>query len=86
MREIGYRDFVSYSYSSIFVRTETPDAIVNKLHEGYSAVMASPEGRAYQASRPAVVVNYTPKEIRTFVIAESERFRKIAQVAGIKPR
>ena len=86
MRENGYADFVSYSYSSIFVRTETPDAIVNKLHEGYSAVMASPEGRAYQASRPAVVVNYTPKEIRTFVIAESERFRKIAQVAGIKPR
>ena len=40
----------------------------------------------WNASRPAVVVNYTPKEIRAFVVAESERFRKIAQVAGIKPR
>lgn len=86
MKESGFPDFVSYSYSSIFVRSETPDAIVNKLHEGFSAVMASPEGRAYQASRPAVIVNYTPKELRAFVVAESERFRKIAQVAGIKPR
>jgi tripartite-type tricarboxylate transporter receptor subunit TctC len=49
MKESGYPDFVSYSYCSIFVRSETPDAIVNKLHEGFSAVMASPEGRAYQA-------------------------------------
>lgn len=86
MKESGYPDFVSYSYSSIFVRRETPDAIVNKLYEGFSTVMASPEGRAYQASRPAVIVNYTPKELQAFVIAESDRFRKIAKVAGIQPR
>ena len=86
MRESGYADFINYSYSSIFVRSETPDAIVSKLHEGYSAAIASPEGRAYQAARPALVVNYTPRQIRDFVVAESERFRKIAQVAGIKPR
>lgn len=86
MKESGFPDFVTHSYSSIFVRSETPDIIVNKLYEGFNTVMSSPEGRAYQAARPAVVVNYTPKELRAYVIAESERFRKIAQVAGIKPR
>lgn len=86
MKESGFADFVSYSWSSIFVRSETPDAIVNKLYDGFKTAMASPEGRAYQATRTAIIVNYTPQEIRTFVAADAARFRKIAQAAGIKPR
>jgi tripartite-type tricarboxylate transporter receptor subunit TctC len=86
MKESGYPEFVSHSWSSIFVRSETPEPIVNKLHAGFKAVMASPEGRAYQAARPLIMVDYTPQEIRDFVTADVERYRKIAQAAGIKPR
>jgi tripartite-type tricarboxylate transporter receptor subunit TctC len=68
------------------VRCETPDVIVNKLYDGFKTAMASPEGRAYQASRTTLIVNYTPQEIRAFVAADADRFRKIAQAAGIKPR
>ena len=86
MKESGFPEFVSYAWSSIFVRRETPDPIVNKLYEGFKMVMASPEGRAYQAARTSLPVNYTPQEVSTFVAADSERYRKIAQMAGIKPR
>ena len=86
MKESGFAEFVSYSWSSIFARSETPDAVVNKLNEGFKAAMASPEGRAYQASRTSLIVNYTPQEIRAFVKADSDRYRKIALAAGIKPR
>jgi tripartite-type tricarboxylate transporter receptor subunit TctC len=86
MKESGFPDFVSYSWSSIFVRSETPDAIVSKLHDGFKAAMVSPEGRAYQASRTSIIVNYTPQEIRAFVASDAARYRKIAQAAGIKPR
>ena len=86
MKESGFAEFVSYSWSSIFARAETPDAIINKLSEGFKAAMASPEGRAYQASRTSLIVNYTPREISAFVSADSDRYRKIAQAAGIKPR
>jgi tripartite-type tricarboxylate transporter receptor subunit TctC len=86
MKESGFPDFVSYSWSSIFVRSETPDAIVNKLHDGFKSAMASPEGRAYQSTRTSIIVNYTPQEIRAFVAADAARFGKIAQAAGIKPR
>lgn len=68
------------------MRSETPDAIVDKLYGAFKGAMDGPEGRAYQASRTAIIVNYTPKEIRAFVAADAERFRKIAQAAGIKPR
>jgi tripartite-type tricarboxylate transporter receptor subunit TctC len=86
MRESGYPDMVSYTWSSIFVRSETPDAIVNRLYEGFKAAMASPEGRAFQGARPTVEVSMTPREMQAFVVSEYERFRKIAQAAGIQPR
>ena len=63
-----------------------PAAIVNKLHQDFRTVMTSPEGRAYQATRPSIDVYYTPDEMRTFVVNEYERFKKIAQMAGIKPK
>ena len=86
MKESGFPDFVSYSWSSIFARSETPNVIVEKLHDGFKAAMTSPEGRAYQASRTSLIVNYTPEEIRTFVATDADRYRKIAQQAGLKPR
>jgi tripartite-type tricarboxylate transporter receptor subunit TctC len=86
MKESGYPELVSYTWSSIMVRSETPEPVVNKLYEGFKAAVASPEGRAYQAARPTVEVNFTPKEFQAFVLSEYERFRKIAQAAGITPR
>jgi tripartite-type tricarboxylate transporter receptor subunit TctC len=86
MKESGYPELVSYTWSSIMVRADTPDAIVNKLYEGFKAAMATPEGRAFNAARPTVEVNFTPKEFQAFIASEHERFRKIAQAAGIQPR
>jgi hypothetical protein len=34
----------------------------------------------------SLIVNYTPEEIRTFVATDADRYRKIAQQAGLKPR
>jgi len=86
MKESGYADFVSYVWSSIMVRSETPDAIVDRLYEGFKAAMASPEGRGYQATRPVMEVNLTPKEMQAFVVSEYERFKSVAKAAGIQPR
>lgn len=86
MRESGHADFVSFVWSSIMVRSETPDAIVDKLHEGFKAAMASPEGRSYQAGRPLVEASFSPKEMQAFVVSEYERFKTVAKAAGIAPR
>ena len=86
MKESGYPDFVTHTWSAIFVRIETPDAVVAKLHEAFMAAIMSPEGRAYQAARPVVELNMTPREMQAFVATEHDRFKKIAQAAGIQPR
>ena len=86
MKESGYPEFVTHVWSSIVVRSETPDAIVNKLYEAFKAAWESPEGRSYQAPRPSVEVKLTPREMQAFVVSEYERFKSVAKAAGIAPR
>ena len=86
MKESGYPDFVSHVWASIMVRSETPDAIVDKLYEGFRAAIASPEGRNFFAPQARIDVNFTPKEMQAFVVSEYERFKTVAKAAGIQPR
>ena len=86
MKESGFADFETYVWASFFVRADTPDDITTKLYEGFNRVMTSPEARAYQAKQPALVMNIGPQELRAFVLAEHERFKRVAQAAGIEPR
>ncbi len=86
MKESGYADFESYVWASFFVRSDTPDDITAKLYEGFRKVMASPESRAYQAAQPSLLLDLGPAEMRAFVGAELERFKRIALAAGIEPR
>lgn len=86
MKESGFPEFETYVWASFFVRAETPDDITTKLYEGFKKVMASPEGRAYQASQPAMLLDLGPQELRAFVAGEFERFKRVAQAAGIQAR
>ena len=86
MKESGFADFETYVWASFFVRADTPDDITTKLYEGFNRVMTSPEARAYQAKQPALVMNIGPQELRAFVLAELERFKRVALAAGIEPR
>ena len=86
MKESGYPELVSHVWSSIMVRAETPDPIVNKLHEAFKAAWLSPEGRNFQASRPSIETLFSPKEMQAFVVSEYERFKTVAKAAGIQPR
>ena len=86
MKESGFPDFESYVWASFFVRADTPDDITQKLYEGFKKVMASPEGRAYQAAQPAKLMDLGPQEMRAFILAELERFKRVAQAAGIQPK
>ena len=87
MKESGYPDFVSHVWSSIMVRSETPDAIVDKLHEAFKAAMAEP-GRPRITRRRArrSRKHAPPREMQAFVVSEYERFKTVAKAAGIAPR
>lgn len=86
MKESGFADFETYVWASFFVRAETPDDATNRLVEAMHKVMALPEARAYQATKPTELIKGGPEDLRQFVIAEQQRFRKVAEAAGVQPQ
>ena len=86
MLELGYPEFETYTFSSLFARAETPDDVTNKLADAVRTVMNSPEGKAYQATQPSLPMFMHTKELGDFQRKEYERFKKVAAAAGIQPK
>jgi tripartite-type tricarboxylate transporter receptor subunit TctC len=86
MMESGFPGFESYVWAALFVRAETPDAIVQKLADAFTKALTSPEGRAYQASRPGTPLILATDRMGEFHRKEYERFKSVADAAGVKPQ
>ena len=85
MKESGYPEFETGVWSAFFMRTETPDDIVDKLAAALHKAMTSDAGRAYQATLPSTALLMGPKELGEFQLREYQRFKRVAEAAGIKP-
>jgi len=86
VREQGFKDYVQYSWVSFYVRMQTPDDIVAKLASAVQQAMSTEDARQFVHSHGGELMDYSTQEMTRFHRAEIERFRKIAEKAGIKPR
>ena len=83
MVEAGYPDLVTSSWQGVFVPAGTPRAVVVKLHEALARVFASPEVKERFASGGVTAaISKTPEEFAAYVMAESERWGKVAKESG----
>ena len=85
MKESGFPDFETAVWSAFFLRAETPDDVVDKLAAAMQKAMTSEAGRAYHATLPAAAMMMGPKELGAFQLKEYQRFKRVADSAGIKP-
>ena len=85
MKESGFPDFETSVWSAFFMRAETPNDVVEKLAAAMQKAMTSDAGRAYQATLPSSAMMMGPKELGEFQLREYQRFKKVADLAGIKP-
>jgi len=86
MKELGFADFETYVFASLFVRSETPDDITRKLADTVRQAMNSPEGKAYQNANAGNPMMLHMKELGDFQRSEYERFKRVADAAGIQPK
>lgn len=86
VKESGYPDYVNYTWTSLYVRSETPAAVTNRLVEAMQKVLATSAAREFIARIGSEPLALTPAEMRKFQISETERFHQIAERAGIKPQ
>ena len=85
MKESGFADFETSVWSAFFVRAETPTDVVEKLAAAMFKIFQSDAGKAYHASLPSQAMMMGPKELGEFQLREYTRFKKVADLAGIKP-
>jgi tripartite-type tricarboxylate transporter receptor subunit TctC len=85
MKESGFPEFETWVWSAFFLRAETPDDVVEKLAAAMHKAMTSEAGRAYQATLPSAPLTMGPKELGEFQQREYQRFKRVADLAGIKP-
>ena len=69
----------------MYIRAETPDAITVKLVDAMQKILATPGAKAFIAKIVSDPMALPPAEMRKFQVSETERFRSIADGAGIKP-
>lgn len=84
--EAGYPQFVNYVWSSFVVRTDTPAPIRKKLADALARIMDTDLAREYAKNNNTELLDLGPEEMRKFQLEEFERFKKVANAAGITPQ
>ena len=85
VRESGYPDYVNYTWTSLYIRSETPEAVTTRLVDSVQKILATPGALQFIAKIGSDPMPLAPADMRRFQISETERFRRIAEGAGIKP-
>lgn len=85
IREKGFKDYVQYSWTSFYLRSQTPDDLTAKLAAALQKTLASEEARAFVRKTGGELMPYPPEKMQRFHLEEIERFRRIAVNANIWP-
>jgi tripartite-type tricarboxylate transporter receptor subunit TctC len=85
IKESGFPEYVNYTWTSMYIRSETPDAVATKLADAMQKILASPGAKEFTTRIGSDPMGLAPAEMRKFQISETERFKRIADAAGIKP-
>ena len=85
LREL-WPEYVNYSWTAFWVRTETPPDVHAKLVAATSRAMKTPEiTRYFEAQGSEPMYAFGPTEMGRYQLEEFQRFKGIADVVGIKP-
>ena len=86
LKESGYPEYVNYTWTSIVIRAETPEPVTAKLVDAMQKILATQGAKDFTAKIGSEPLALGPAEMRKFQLSETERFRRIADGAGIKPQ
>jgi tripartite-type tricarboxylate transporter receptor subunit TctC len=84
--ESGFPEFTNYTWTSFYVRSDTPDQITNKLEDALQTVLATPMAKEYADQMLVELMPFKAEQMRRYQIEEISRFAKIAKEAGLQPQ
>ena len=86
VKESGFPEYVNYVWTSLYLRSETPEGVTAKLVETMQKILATQSAKDFIARIGSDPMALAPPDMRRFQLSEIERFRRIADGAGIKPQ
>ncbi len=86
IKESGYPDYVNYTWTSMYIRADTPAGVTTKLVDAIQKILATAPAKDFIAKIGSEPMLPGPTEMRKFQLSETERFRQVANSAGIKPQ
>ena len=84
--ESGFPEFTNYTWTSFYVRSDTPDQVTNKLEDALQTVLATPMAKEYADQVLVELMPFKAEQMRRYQIEEIARFAKIAKEAGLQPQ
>ncbi|MDB5812412.1 MAG: hypothetical protein JWN94_4534 [Betaproteobacteria bacterium] len=85
MDESGVAGFSGGTWFGVLAPARTPSPIVERLYKDIAAVLRAPDVVQTFNERGIEPIGNTAAEFRAFIEAESRRWLKVAQDAGVKP-
>jgi tripartite-type tricarboxylate transporter receptor subunit TctC len=82
--EAGVPGYAAVQWFGIAAPTGTPPEVIKRLNEEIRAVLAMPEVRARFSELGFDVVGDSPEQFAAFLRDENAKWKKIAEVSGIK--
>lgn len=84
VEESGVAGFETYNWNGLAAPARTPREIVDRLNRAVNDVLSTRDAQDYLTGKGYEVAGGTPESFGEFVDAESERWRRVAALAGIR--
>jgi len=85
MDEAGVAGFTGGTWFGVLAPARTPAAVVERLNKEIAAILRAPDVVQMFTDRGIEPAGNSAAEFRAFIEAESRRWLKVAQDAGVKP-
>ena len=84
--EQGFPNFNISSWYAVLAPAKTPPEIINSLHAAFTKILKEPDVRKRLLDIGADPVGGTPAELATFIASDIDKYKALAEEAGIKPQ
>jgi tripartite-type tricarboxylate transporter receptor subunit TctC len=85
MAEVGVAGYELTAWFAAFVPAGTPGPVVDRLNAAFKAALADPQVTQSLLNAGIEPTSSTPEELGAFAAAETEKWAKIVEAAGIEP-
>jgi tripartite-type tricarboxylate transporter receptor subunit TctC len=82
--ESGFPGFEAYSWIGIFAPAGTPDTVIRRLHQDFTAALQDPEVKAKLVAAGFEPIGSTPQDLGQFVHREYDKWSRFVKDAKIR--